>query len=270
MNVSRRIAFALAIVGFVVLVVAAGRRLWSGSASSPPEAAMSLPADPEPGPRTPDPEGTPDPSPEGQLVAAARDGNADRIRELLAQGVSPDARNVDGRGALQRAAQRGRLEAVRVLLEAGGGLDAPDEHGMTPLMTAAFGGSLAVGLHLMEVGADLNAQHEPYQVTALEQAFGGWLAYNNMKEVPLAGDRRQLIEAMFRAGADPNLGGPFGSAIRYLLNLREDEAMVRLFFEHGARVEEDRQVWQLEELPGPVGDLMRKAVQEAKQRTGAS
>ena len=201
MKVSCRIAFALAIVGFVVLVVAAGRRPWSGSASSPPEAAMSLPADPEPGPRKPDPEGTLDPSPEGQFVAAARDGNADRIRELLAQGVSPDARNVDGCGALQRAAQRGRLEAVRVLLDAGGGgLDAPDEHGMTPLMTAAFGGSLAVGLHLMEAGADLNAQHEPYQVTALEQAFGGWLAYNNMKEVPLAGDRRQLIEAMFRAG----------------------------------------------------------------------
>lgn len=42
--------------------------------------------------------------------------------------------------------------------------------------------------------------------------------------------------------------------------------MIRLFFEHGARLDEDPQLWQFETMPGPAGDPIRRAAQEARQR----
>lgn len=45
--------------------------------------------------------------------------------------------------------------------------------------------------------------------------------------------------------------------------------MIRLLVEHGARVDEDRQVWSRERMSGPVGELMRSTVQAARERTGA-
>lgn len=227
---------------------------------------------PTEGTPAPAPEEEPDRAPEGRLVAAAFLGDADAVAALLGEGVSPDARNRKGRGALHRAAEAGAPETLDLLLGAGADPNAPDGNGMTPLMAAAFGGSFAAGSRLLAAGAIVNAQHEPHRVTALEQVLAGWHrgAGGSAPDSPLDDDRRRFVEALFRAGADPNRGGAFGPPLRFLPYFRTDEELVALFFENGARLDDLPQLWVLERLPGRVGVFVRDAVRAAKERAASS
>lgn len=217
------------------------------------------------------PEEEPDRSPEGRLVTAAFLGDADAVAALLGEGVSPDARNRKGRGALHRAAEAGAPQTLDLLLGAGADPNAPDGNGMTPLMAAAFGGSFAAGSRLLAAGATVNARHEPHRVTALEQVLAGWRrgAGGSAPDSPLDDDRRRFVEALFRAGADPNLGGAFGPPLRFLPHFHTDEELVALFFDNGARLDDLPQLRVFERLPGRVGEYVRDAVRAAEERAAS-
>lgn len=204
-------------------------------------------------------------TPENELVAAALSGDASRIRRLLHQGVVPNARGDSGHGALHRAAESTSLDVIQLLLEAGADPDLPDANGFTPLMAAAFAGATSSVALLIEAGADVNAQFEPHRVTALEQVFAGWMESRGAARTPLGPKRRRIAESLFLAGADPNVGGPFGSPVRFLWELRRDEEMVRLFFDHGARLDDAPHVWPLERLPGPVGEMIGQGVRALRE-----
>ena len=230
---------------------------------------------PAEGAPAPAPEEEPDRTPEGRLVTAAFLGDADAVAALLGEGVSPDARNRKGRGALHRAAEAGAPETLALLLGAGADPNAPDGNGMTPLMAAAFGGSFAAGSRLLAAGAIVNAQHEPHRVTALEQVLAGWhrgaggSAPDSPLDDALDDNRRRFVEALFRAGADPNRGGAFGPPLRFLPYFRTDEELVALFFENGARLDDLPQLWVFERLPGRVGEYVRDAVHAAQERAAS-
>lgn len=73
-----------------------------------------------------------------ELHYAAADGDADRVRELLGEGLDPRAADVSGWTPLHFAAQRHVPAIVNLLLEAGADVNAQDEHGNTPLFRAVF------------------------------------------------------------------------------------------------------------------------------------
>lgn len=270
-----RATLALVFVSFAALLfVAARRNGWLGGSAPEPARITAPKRITEAAERTAAAgavEEPPDTSPEGHLVTAAFDGDADAVAALLAEGVSPEARNRKGRGALHRAAEAGALETLNLLLRAGADPNARDGNGMTPLMAAAFGGSFVAGSRLLAAGAEVNAQHEPHRVTALEQALAGWRAGagGSSPDAPLGGDRRRFVEALFRAGADPNRGGANGPAIRFLPTFMTDEELVALFFENGARLDDTPHLWVLEGLPGRVGEYVRAAVRAAEKRSAS-
>jgi ankyrin repeat protein len=72
---------------------------------------------------------------EGKLENAAADGEADRVRELLAAGAKPNIT------ALTWGVSKGSLETVRLLLDAGIACDARDCYGVTPVFFAAGAGN---------------------------------------------------------------------------------------------------------------------------------
>ncbi|MDE2710887.1 MAG: PQQ-binding-like beta-propeller repeat protein [Acidobacteriota bacterium] len=87
------------------------------------------------------------------LRAAAREGDAGRIEELLAAGVPVDAPNRYGATALFFAADRGHLEVVRRLADAGAALDIEDRfYQMTALSRAAGSGHREVVFFLLGRG----------------------------------------------------------------------------------------------------------------------
>ena len=204
-----------------------------------------------------------DVSPEGQLVLAAAEGDLERIRDLLGEGVSLEARNTRGRQPLHFGAAFGQAEAVRLLAAEGAGLDAPDEIGWSPLTWAAWQGSLEGTRKLIALGADPNSHHPPNHVTPLAQLMAAWhMAEDGAPEAPPLEleERAEIARVLFEGGADPSLAGSSGLPLEVALFL-EDANLVALFFDHGARVGD---LWSAKffiRKPGPIGDLVRAAAE---------
>ena len=85
-------------------------------------------------------------------MAAASRGQPDVVRELLAGGADPDARNHEAWTALLAAVENGNEEVVQALLESDADLNAVPWDGVTPLMRAAAHGHLWMVETLKERG----------------------------------------------------------------------------------------------------------------------
>ncbi len=92
-----------------------------------------------------------------ELHAAAKSGEAGRIKLLIRHGANVEARMPDRWTPLHAAARRGRSASVEVLLEAGAEPNVTDNAGMTPLHLAAITGDAASIIALVEAGADRTA-----------------------------------------------------------------------------------------------------------------
>ncbi len=78
------------------------------------------------------------------LLAAAREGDTDRVVGLLQAGTSPDTRDEQGFTPLILAAYNGNLLTARALMRFGADACAGDARGNTALMGAAFKGHAGV------------------------------------------------------------------------------------------------------------------------------
>jgi hypothetical protein len=66
-----------------------------------------------------------------ELVAAARKGQTDRVKTLLAKGANVESQDKDGRTPLMWAARNGHADTVTLLLESGAKPDDRDRQGWT-------------------------------------------------------------------------------------------------------------------------------------------
>ena len=107
----------------------------------------------------------------GDLHLAAQDGDVMRVRELLAEGRSPNAFDEIAKTPLHYAAESEHIDIIRLLLEAGADVNANDEGriGNTPLRDVADECSLAVAKCLVDAGADPRIPGW-MQITALDKA----------------------------------------------------------------------------------------------------
>lgn len=104
-----------------------------------------------------------DPGPEADtpLHVAARDGDAERVAKLLADGCDVEDSDDDGCTGLFFAAHWGHTALVKTLLDAGALVDARNGMtGWTPLRAAAGRGHLAVIQRLLAAGADVHVRDD--------------------------------------------------------------------------------------------------------------
>lgn len=155
------------------------------------------------------------------LMTAARTGNAEAVRMLLARGADANARESSlGETALMWAAAENHPEAVRALIEHGAdpntrsdklvyskdrfgleGVTTILPHGSwTALMYAARQGSLEAARALAEAGADLNVA-DPDETTALHLA--------------ILNGHFDTAGMLAEKGADPNIADVTGMAALY-------------------------------------------------------
>lgn len=88
------------------------------------------------------------------LLRAAREGNADTVKALLAaQDTDVNAADEQGDTALIEAARYGHDDVARALLAAGANTKARDRNGKTALMLAVAGGHDDVVRALKQAGA---------------------------------------------------------------------------------------------------------------------
>lgn len=216
-------------------------------------------------------------TPAGQLVLAARGGDATRVRELLAEGIPPDAEeSMHGHRALHQAAKSGEVEVVEMLLAAGAEPNGLDGSGMSPLMRASYAAVLPVGKRLLAAGADVNARSDPHGETALGQlAAGSFMRWFQGEAGGAASNQRaaelEFARMLFNRGADPNLrpNGQRMSSPLKLLAATQNAELLALFVERGARAAGDFEFALLgSRMPGPIADALHKAL-SADQESGA-
>ena len=108
---------------------------------------------------------------ESDLHYAVQHGDTTRVRQLLADGRSPNAFDELSKTPLHYAAEGGHIDIIRVLLDAGADVNAHDEPriGNTPLRDVADQCSLAVAALLVDAGADPRIPGW-MQLTALHKA----------------------------------------------------------------------------------------------------
>ncbi len=91
------------------------------------------------------------------LSGAARAGDANRVKLLLADGKDPNQSDAaGGRTALHWAVRNGNIEIVDILLKGGADINKGDQAGKTALSHAAESGKVDLTRKLIESGADVN------------------------------------------------------------------------------------------------------------------
>ena len=92
------------------------------------------------------------------IFEAARTGNIDRVRELIAAGANVNQQDIDGWTPLHLAAYNGHQAVVQALIAAGADVNQQDNDGRTPLHRAACYGHQEVVQALIAAGANVNQQ----------------------------------------------------------------------------------------------------------------
>ena len=85
---------------------------------------------------------------------AVKRGDVRTVRDHLAAGTDPDARDRYGQTGLMLAAYAGHRKVVAALIDAGARLDVVAKFGMSALMMAIVGGQVEVARQLAQAGAD--------------------------------------------------------------------------------------------------------------------
>ena len=152
------------------------------------------------------------------LIEATKEGDLNRVRELIGAGVDLDYRDENDRSALHWAVIEGYHDEALALINAGADINASDDDNQTPLMLAIsetdedavimlleqpnidLDGALDVAIEsnyldalnmLLESGADPNKEH---------------LLYTPLMLAATRNEDPAFVEALLDKGADINLG----------------------------------------------------------------
>ena len=123
------------------------------------------------------------------LVEAARSGDTERVRALLAQGVDANAPDGDGTTALHWSALNDDVASGEALVAAGARVDAANRFDATPLAIASENGSAAFIALLLDGGADPNWATPEGETALMTAARTG---------------RADALRVLLDRGADPN------------------------------------------------------------------
>jgi len=155
------------------------------------------------------------------LHKAAREGDADRVRELLDAGADVNVRNSSNavkllRGgtplqwtSLHYAAYYGHLEIAEILISRGADLDADDPYYSTPLYLAAEEGHPEVVEFLISKGAKVNVKSSSSGYTPLHRAAWGPVTRRFGQGVEKFGvdpkeNYREIVAFLISKGAEIN------------------------------------------------------------------
>ena len=134
------------------------------------------------------------------LVHAAANSNPNVVAVLLKGGANPMGRNKVGDDALNYGAIKGNLSIVKQMVDAG--VPVNRKQGWQPLSYAVYGKNLEVFDYLMAKGADVNGNN-PSQASALMIA-----AQQGQEE---------MVDRLLEAGADPTWTKGGESAVDWAL-----------------------------------------------------
>ncbi|HJQ25577.1 MAG TPA: ankyrin repeat domain-containing protein [Blastocatellia bacterium] len=164
--------------------------------------------------------------PDTDLLMAAREGQAEKVRSLLSEGAKVNARDEEGKTPLMIAALSGKdLPTVKFLIANGADVNAKNKKNDTALIYAASNREADILQALLAAGADINHQND-----------NGYSALIMAVAVPF---RLACLKALLAAGADVEAKNDSGeTALIKAAGHKEPEAaeMVKALLAKGANV----------------------------------
>ena len=135
-----------------------------------------------------------------QLISAAKGGDLDRVKLLVAQGADPAYRNAYGYNAIMRASRYSRLPVVRYLLTLPGNHPANvSDGGWTAVIDSVYKGSYEVTDLLLKDGRCDPTIVNTYGYTAIKWA----VHYNHVRIVELLLSNMRVVKALRTADGVP-------------------------------------------------------------------
>jgi ankyrin repeat protein len=125
-----------------------------------------------------------------RVVDAARQGNREAVKLLIAQHADVNAPEADGMTALHWAVRANDLATVQMLIRAGAKVNAASRYGMTPILLAAQNGDPVVLAALLKAGADPNSALPEGQTALMTAARTG-----NVDSIKLLAETGAKIDA---------------------------------------------------------------------------
>ena len=160
--------------------------------------------------------------PETGICGAAVDGELEKVIEYLKANPTAMTERDAGRTPLHWASESGRTNVVEYLLSIGVDAKLGDAERFTPLHSAAAFRHTGVVKSLLDHGADPKAVAEGgYSV--LLSACSGW-------------PKKEIIELLIEAGADPNVKSDDGVTPLQKLSFREPPETLKLLLAAGVNV----------------------------------
>ena len=123
------------------------------------------------------------------LITAARNGDLQAVRALIARRADVNEPARDGSTALLLAVDNSHLEMTRALLAAGAAVNRPNNFGVTPLLQASRTGDLPLITALLKAGANPRLAHPDGETPVMAAARAG---------------RTDAVVTLVEAGADVN------------------------------------------------------------------
>jgi uncharacterized protein len=108
-----------------------------------------------------------------RLIEAAKSGDVNQVRGLLAQHVPTTAVDADGSTALHGAVRSDNVEIVDLLIANGADVKAATRYRITPLSIACGNGDATIIERLLKAGADVNSTSEEGQTALMTAALTG-------------------------------------------------------------------------------------------------
>ncbi len=156
------------------------------------------------------------------LIDAARRGDVQAVRTLVAQHADVNATDADGSTALHWAAQRDDVAMADVLLAAGAKVGLKTRYNITPLSLACAKGDAALVDRLLKAGADPNETSEEGQTALMTAALTG---------------RADAVKLLVETGAHVNAVEPYKGQTALMWAASEgNTAAAGVLIAHGADV----------------------------------
>jgi ankyrin repeat protein len=170
--------------------------------------------------------------PVGELLAAAKRNDKERLQELLDTGVDINQVGEGWGTALQQAAACADINTAKLLLEYGASVTKGDENGITPLHDAIRGTECVLKMVrlLVSHGANVNAKDRRGD-TPLHDAVSLGLVDENLEY-----NDKAVIEYLLTNGANINEVNADGCTPLYEAYAVARLDIVKLLIEHGADV----------------------------------
>jgi ankyrin repeat protein len=157
------------------------------------------------------------------LSKAARDGNMNKINDLISSGGNINERDpIWGWSSLQYAVYYNQTEAVRLLIEKGANLNIADENGRTPLLLAVEYNYKDIIHILLDKGADMNIRDKEGYSPLIRAVYYGYF---------------DIAKIFIERGADVNIADAQGYTPLVLAIHYNNKDMVNFLLEKGADIE---------------------------------